>query len=194
MINTGLTLITAPTSEPITIDEVISHLRIDGSDEYGLIESYIKAARVYCEKWQNRAYIPQTWMLDLDDFPDEDYINIPLPPLQSVSSVVYYDTDDNNYTLSTSEYLVDIDNEPGRIYLNYSKTWPSITLRPANAVEITFIAGYGDADDVPQHIKQAILLLVGHMYENREATSFQNFTELPFAVESLLWTDRIVNI
>ena len=190
----SLVLVSAPTEEPVTIKNIMDHLRIDSDNEYNLIDTYIKTARQYCEKWQNRSYITQTWKLVLDDFPDEKYIELPLPPLQSVSSIIYYDIGDGSNTLPTSDYFVDISSEPGRVGLNYAKTWPSITLRPRNAVEITYVAGYGGASDVPEHIKHAIKLLVGHLYENREATSFQSFNELPFAVESLLWPDRIVNI
>jgi len=191
----ALTLVTAPTVEPVTVADIKSHLRIDTTDEDTLIEDYITAAREYCERYQNRAYITQTWNLTLNDFPDGDEIEIPLPPLQSITSIKYYGTDDTEYTLSTDDYMVDTDSEVGRVVLKYAKTWPSITLRPANAVVIQFVAGYGDADtDVPERIKQAIKLLVGHLYENREATSIRSIVNVPFAVESLLMLDRIVAI
>jgi len=190
-----LTLVTAPTVEPVTVTDIKSHLRIDTADDDTLLGVYITVARKWCEKFQNRAYITQTWNLILDDFPDGDVIEIPLPPLQSVSSITYYDTDDTAYTFSTDNYMVDTDSEPGRVVLKYAKTWPSITLRPANAVVIQFIAGYGGAaSDVPEHIIHAIKMLVGHLYENRENTDIRNIVEVPFGVKALLWADRVVSI
>jgi uncharacterized phiE125 gp8 family phage protein len=188
----GLKLTTPPASEPVTLQEIKDHLRILGTDEDALITVMIEPARDYCEKYQNRAYITQTWELALDQFPSEDRIRIPLPPLQSVSSVKYYGTDDTEYTLPAADYQVDIYSQPGRVVLKYGKSWPSVTLRPANGVIITFIAGYGTtADEVPERMKQAIKVLMGHLYENREATDLKELKEVPFAVHALLGLDRI---
>jgi uncharacterized phiE125 gp8 family phage protein len=164
------------------------------SVEDDLIESLITTAREDCESFQNRVYITQTWELWLDEFPSKDFIEIPLPPLQSISSIKYYDTDDTEATFSSDNYFVDVKSEPGRVVLNHGESWPSTTLRPANGVCVTFVAGYGDADDVPKAVKQAILLLIGHYYENREAvlTSGMNAVAVSMAVESLLWKKRIL--
>ena len=203
----GLKLITPPAAEPVALADIKAHLRITGTDEDALLTAMIEAARDYCEKYQNRAYITQTWELALDRFPpenyirifnlplqavSENYIRIPLPPLQSDLSVKYYGTDDTEYTFPVTDYQVDIHSQPGRVVLGYGKSWPSITLRPANGVIITFTAGYGDtADDVPEGVKQAIKVLVGNMYENREATDVKELKEVPFAVHALLGLERI---
>ena len=105
----------------------------------------------------------------------------------------YYDTSDTEYFIDAGDYFVDMKSEPGRIVLNYSKSWPSIVLRPANGVCVTFQPGYGDAaTNVPQRIRQAIKLLISHWYENREPVSTSGAIpkEMPFSVESLLWQDR----
>jgi uncharacterized phiE125 gp8 family phage protein len=191
----SLKLNTAPTVEPISLDEVKLHLRTDVDDplEDTLLESLIKSAREFCEGFQHRSLITQTWELWLDAWPDEDYIKIPLPPLQSVSSVKYYDTDDTEHTFSSDDYFVDSDSEPGRVALNYSEVWPTTTLRPVNGICVTFVAGYGDAAlDVPQKVRQAMLLLISHWYENREPIALTGAVpkEVPFSVEALLWQDR----
>jgi len=164
------------------------------SVEDDLLNSLITAARQYCEGFQRRAYISQTWHLWLDEFPNKAYIEIPLPPLQAAGvSIKYYDTSDAGTEWPTSNYFVDAKSEPGRIVLNYGNIWPSTALRPANGVCVTFIAGYGLlASDVPKKVKQAMLLLVSHWYENREAvaTSGAMPKEIPFSVEALLWQDR----
>jgi len=188
----GVKLITPPEDEPVILADIKDHLRITGTDEDALLTAMIEAARDYCEKYQNRAYITQTWELALDWFPPEDRIRIPLPPLQSVSNVKYYGTDDTEYTFPVADYQVDTHSQPGRLVLGYGKSWPSVSLRPANGVIITFIAGYGATEDeVPKRVKQAIKVLVGHLYEHREATDLKELKEVPFAVHALLGLDRI---
>lgn len=156
----------------------------------------IATAREDCEKFQNRAYISQTWEMWLDAFPSEDHLDIPLPPLQSVSSIKYYGTDDTEYTMAVADYFVDTKSFVGRVALGYGKTWPSATLRPANGVCITFIAGYGDAAAVPNYIKQAMMLTIGHLYENREDVIAglinTNASVLPRGAQHLLWKERVV--
>jgi len=165
------------------------------SAEDTLLTALITTAREYCEGFQNRAYITQTWQLWLDGWPSGDCIRIPLPPLQSVASIKYYDIADTEAVITASDYFVDDKSEPGRIILAYGRTWPTITLRPANAVCVEFIAGYRDVVEVPQRVKQAILLLVGHWYENREASLTGAISrEIEFAVKTLLSLDRVVPV
>ena len=191
----ALKLITAPAVEPITLTEAKAQLRVDGSTEDTQISSYILAAREYCEGFQNRQYITATWDLWLDDWPSKDRFDIPLPPLQSVASIKYYGTDNTEYTLAVTEYFVDDKSDPGRIVLAYGKSWPSTTLRPVNGVVVRFTAGYGLAASVPQKVKQAILLLITLMYEKRlPVVEGKIIGEVPFAVSSLLWLDRIVSV
>ena len=191
----NLKLFTPPAVEPVSLADIVSHLRIDSSDEDSLLLSMIEAARDYCESYQNRAYITQTWELALVSFPSGNEIILPRPPLQSsptAPTVKYYDTADVEATMAAADYMVDTYAEPGRIVLKYEKTWPSTTLRPANGVIIKYVAGYGaTAATVPERIIQAIKLLVGHMYENRESTDIKELKEIPFAVHSLLGLDRI---
>lgn len=191
----SIKLITAPTAEPITLAEAKAQLKIDWTDEDTQINGYILAAREHCEGFQNRALITQTWELWTDAWPCKDCFNVPLPPLQSVTSIKYYGTDDTEYTLATTEYFVDPVSQPGRIVLAYGKSWPSTTLRPANGVAVRFVAGYGLAAAVPQKVKQAMLLLVTLMYQKRlPIVEGKIVGEVPYAVSSLLWLDRIVPV
>jgi uncharacterized phiE125 gp8 family phage protein len=163
-------------------------------DDY--IKSLIKAAREYCQDFQNRAYITQTWELWLDEWPGKDFFKIPLPPLQDITEILYYGTDDYEYTMDDDDYFIDDKSEPGRVCLNYGKSWPGVTLRSHNGICITFEAGYGDtAVDVPEKVKQAMLLLVGHWYENREDVVLTGGigqpVKVPRAVDDLLWLERV---
>lgn len=170
------------------------------SAEDDLLTALITVARDYCEGFQNRAYITQEWELWLDDWPHEDYIRIPLPPLQSVEAIKYYDTDDTEATWDSGDYFVDVKSEPGRVALNWSEVWPTTTLRPTNGVLVEFTAGYGDlASDVPQRVRQAMLLMIGHWYEHREAVVISegrtvSTVEVPLAAKALLWLDRVVPV
>jgi len=194
----ALKLITGPASEPITLAEAKEHIRVetDFTADDDLITNLIIAAREYCEGFQNIAYITQTWELVLDKFPVKDYIQLPRPPLQSVTSVKYKDYEGTETTLDASKYIVDTDNEPGNVVLAYNESWPSFTPYPTGAVRVRFVAGYGDeAANVPQKVKQAIHLLMGHWYENREAVFTGTISkEIEFAVHALLWQDRVVPV
>ena len=190
----ALKLKIGPALEPVDLTTVKDHLRVDSDDDNGLITSLITVARRYAEKYQNYAYITQTWELWLDGWPDANYLKIPLPPLQSITAIKYYDTANKEAPFEDSKYFVDTKNEPGRIVLAYGKTWPTATLRPANGIYIEFKAGYGDAaNNVPEEIKQAIKMIVGDMYEHRENTIIgdQGY-EPPFAAKVLLGLDRVI--
>lgn len=164
-----LSLSSAPASEPLTTANAKAHLRVDISDDDTLIDAYVTVARELVEAWTSQALISQTWVYYLDDWPQSDTIWLPRPPLQSVTSVVYTDQDGSSATLSSSSYYVDTAGKPGRIVLKDGYSWPSVTLQIANGIAITYVAGYGDdAADVPTPIVQALRLLLGDMYENRE--------------------------
>lgn len=191
----GLSLVTGPTAEPVSLTEAKVHLNEDGTSDDTNITALIATAREDCESFQRRAYVTQTWDLTLDKWPDSDSIELPLPPLQSISFVKYVDKDGNETTWDSSNYFAAVKGEPGRLVLAYGKSWPSTTLRPAEAITVRFVAGYGAATVVPKMVKQAMLLLVGHWYANREAVMAArqggSALPVPFGVEALLWKDRV---
>jgi uncharacterized phiE125 gp8 family phage protein len=168
-------LTTAAAVPVVTASVARQQCRIDGSDNDEDLERLIGAATIHCEKICKRAFITQTWTLTMDGWCDRRYwcsevgmIYVPRPPLIAVSSIAYIDSNGTSQTLATDQYRVDAANEPGRIEPAYSVSWPS--LRPISGnVTITHTAGYGAAaTSVPDDIKHAILLLVGHWNENRE--------------------------
>ena len=190
----ALKLYAGPTSEPVTVSEAKSHCRVDITDDDTLIGTLITAARQHVENVLRRALFTQTWDLVLDEWPwASGWITVPLAPLASVTSVTYYDTAGTLYTLAAASYTVDTVSEPGRIVLNDGYTWPSTSLRPANPIYVRFVAGWSTTGAIPQAIKQAILLLIGHWYENREAlaTSGAIPKQLPLAVDALLAPYRV---
>ncbi len=164
----SLTLFAAPSEEPLTLAEAKDHLEEVATYKDDYITTLITVARQWAENHTRRALISQTWDLFLDGFPPWT-IEMPKPPLASVTTVKYTDTDGVQQTLAASLYDVDINAERGRIEPALNQVWP-VTRSVMNAVEIRFVAGYGAAADVPKKIKQAMLMLIGQLYDNREDT------------------------
>lgn len=182
----NLTLITAPAQEPVGTSAINTHLRISGSAEDALVGTYIAAARQYLENAQGRAYVSQTWDLYFDDWPPE-LIHVPLPPLQSVTHIIGYHSAGTAATVAASVYQVDAVSEPGRVSLAYGKSWPGHALRAVNGFVIRFVAGEGTAGDVSEVHKLMVKELVGHYYENREASTDTRVEELPLGLQALIW-------
>lgn len=203
-----------PAIEPVTLSYAKQHLRVDDSftDDDDYISALITAARRYVEKYTNRAIFNRSVLLTLDYFPwpgwgsttgstAHDYfmhwyyrgltIRLPLPSTVNVESLQYIANDGVTLvTIDPSKYTVDTTSEPARIAPVPGYTWPYQQNYIPGQVRVTFTAGtYGDGVEVntcPQTIVQAILLLIGHFYEHREAVTAGTLTEMPLAVESLL--------
>jgi uncharacterized phiE125 gp8 family phage protein len=129
------------------------------------LQSCIVAAREYGESITRRAFATQTLELLLDYFPTE--IELPMPPLQSVTSIKYKDSTATETTLAETEYIADTDSNIGKIVLAYGKTWPIFTAYPLNPIRVRFVAGY--TTDFPKIFKNAMLLHVGLMNKYRDA-------------------------
>jgi len=184
--------ITSPTVEPITLSDVEGQCRATLTGEEASVNTMIAAVRQKAENILHRAFITQTWDMVLDEF--TDVIEVSKPPLVSVASVKYYDPDGILQTLAATEYVIDTDSTPGRVYPAYGKSWPATQVRP-NAVRIQFVAGYGDAGtDVPACIRQWMLLNVTNLYENREtetvASGKLTMVDLSTLADSLLDPER----
>ncbi len=181
----GLTVTSEPNSEPVPTADALAHLRVDDSLENDYITALVAAARQHVEARTNRALVTQTLQMTLDYFPGvansildlqgevvghghDPAIRLPRSPVQSVNSITYIDDAGTTQTLAASKYDVDTSSIVPRITPAYGEVWP-ITRPIPNAVTVEFVAGYGAAGDVPQALKQAVLILVGTMYEHRES-------------------------
>lgn len=183
----------APTELPVPLEELKSHLRIDDTNSDADLAGYLRVAIDMLDGSEgllNRALCTQTWEYKIDDFPRCDWFDLPLPPLQSVSSVAYLDGNGDSQTFASSSYRVLNAADPrykGRIELGYGEAWPA-TRGIQQAVTITFIAGYGARNAVPEEIRQTIKLLAGHFYENRDTVAIGNLSvaEIPWALRALI--------
>lgn len=194
-----LTLKTAPAA--LALDwatEVKGHLRLDSEAERARIESVlIPAAEQYVEAQTNRQLVTATWTYYLDDFPcSGEPIELPKPPLQSVTTVKYRDTAGVLQTWAASNYSIETQAGPyalpGRIVPNWGVLYPSVYGQP-NDVAIEFIAGYGATyAAVPPLLKAALLLLVAEQFEQREESiSGTSINRIPLGVSALLWPFRV---
>ena len=158
-------LVTAPTTEPLTYAEVKAYLRLNGDDEQSFVTSLITVARQYVETQIWRPLINQAWAMnfDKDELTTQVY-NINKAPVTAVNSVTYYDLNNTLQTLSTNQYESDVYSTPARFRI---KTMPQVYDR-LNALQVNFNCGYANAAAVPTPIKQAMYMLIGHYYENRQ--------------------------
>lgn len=173
----SLELKTPATGLAVTLAEAKEHLRIDSSDEDSLITSLIHAATEYVSGrngFIGRALLEQTWYMYFTAFDD---IELPLPPCISVEGIIYKDTDGATQTLATSIYTVNVAREPALITLKPNQTWPE-TDGSWDAVKVEFTCGYAggspENDAIPHAIRAAIKLVLGDLYQNREAGAIVN--------------------
>lgn len=175
-----------PVSPVVSLAEAKRHLRVLHDDDDADIELFVAAASAAIEgpTGIGIALSPQTWRLSLDHFPCE--IIVPLWPVTAVTSVSYQDA--NGDTATVSGLRFDLDESPLRIWPARDTAWPETYCEPG-AVKITFACGY---EKLPADLRAAILLLVGHFYEHREAvTTDLKAVELPMGVASILERYRV---
>jgi uncharacterized phiE125 gp8 family phage protein len=171
-------------TKPVTLSEAKLHLKMDDiSADDDLINALIASATEHAQNYTNRVFINTEIVQVYDAFPTSgEVLRLAVSPLVSVGSVVYLDANGDSQTWDDANYVVDIYTEPSLIVEKNGSTYPD-TIDQRNAVTVTYTSGFGTtAADVPQPIKQAILLLIGHFYNHREDTVSEKRT----AAERLL--------
>lgn len=184
-----LTLVSAPAETPISLAEAKSYLKYDHTDEDTDVTASIEAATShldYANGILSRAIITQTWKLSLASPAIDGTVSLPVTPYASLSSIEYYDDDNVLQTLNTADFHVIEYEWVAMLVPNDGVEWPSVFDR-RDAIQITYVAGYGAAAATPAAIKQAIKYLTGHFMENRDMVAGgMEFHELPFAFQTLL--------
>lgn len=180
---------TSPASEPVTLQEAKTHIRVDTTEEDSYILALITAARERIEDWLDRAIVSQVRVYVRDKWPQGRVLSLPGGRMLSLISVSYRDSSGVEH--SFNDILPDTETVPARLILPPDKSWPADSLYPLNPIRVEYEVGYGSPADVPLKIKQALLLLVGHLYENREATSSDKLLEIPFGIAALLEHERV---
>lgn len=182
-------VITAASTFPVSLTEAKSHLKVDTSADDTYITSIIKAATQLSEEYTNRFFIDTVIEQTCSSFADLQTLF--KSKVSAVASVKYYDSDNSSQTLDSAIYDVQLNYEPSQIQLADGKSFPSITKRN-DAVVAKYTVGYGTASDVPEIIKQAILLTIANFYQNRNSVVVGRIaTELPMNVKWLLDTYKV---
>jgi uncharacterized phiE125 gp8 family phage protein len=183
-------LITAPTSELISLTDAKAYIRVETDADDALISSLITLAREYAEGITNQSLAQKTLEYSLKAFPDEDFIPLPKPPVVSITSIKYIDSSETEQTFDSAKYTLSTYGVEHLIYLKHGYSWASTTFRYYDAVLVRYAAGY-TASTLPATHRHAILMLVSHWYETRCLVG--NVTnEVAMTVSALLAQKRLL--
>lgn len=205
----ALRVVVPPTEEPVSVADAGAHLRLDayGSPpEYpdeALLTTLIPAAREYVEGLSGLVLTPKTLEMtgrsfdSLCRWPGDLGILLKTSPITGVESVRYVDGNGDEQTMTGSDWQLDSYAIVPTLFPAYGvSTWPSSRDEP-NAVRIRFTAGYAavtgspTAEVIPQSLRAAILLMLGHLYENREQTTGIKLEEIPLGIQALIEPYRL---
>lgn len=188
------------TTEPVSLETARLHLRLDteGSPpshpDDALVEALITVSREAVENFTELTLAINDFQMKMDVFPTAE-INLGTWPVNSIASITYTDANGTTQTISSADYALDTFSKPAQITLAYGKTWPMVRNQP-NAVTVTFEAGYtGDtspvSNELPKALKQAMLLTITDLYENRGAIASKQNYEIPVMAQYLMIPYRI---
>lgn len=181
-------------AEPITVAEFKAHQRIvhDAEDDY--IGTLIQAAREVVEQYTNRCLVPKVVTLRMDGFPaDRRFIELPMPPSVSLTSIAYIDTNGDTVSLAaTSTDDSDVGKgEPAIVALEPDADWPDAQEDRPGSVTVTYLAGYATPDDVPAGLKTACFWIAAWWYEQRMPVNVGNIVNaLPEHFQAVLQQHR----
>lgn len=181
------TVITPPVLLPVALSDAKQHLRVDVSDDDALITATIKAAAAYVENYTGRVLVETVFAKNYTHFPCE--ISLKRHPVISVDSLKYLNSEGVETTLSSSEYQIFLTSDTALIKPAYDKKWPLYRCNQYDSVVVEFTSGYDDIGNIPSDLRHALLLILGHWYENRESVvigSNLNVLEVPFAAKALM--------
>lgn len=174
----------APASNPVSLSEAKAHCVVDFTDDDTLIGSLVTAATNAVEEMTGKALVSQTWTRESPNAYGK--IAIEKRPLISVTGISYFDRDNAEQSADVADFFVYSDEDRAWIEPKPDNDWPDFYDRD-DALKITFTVGYST---VPEELKQAILMLVSHWYENRNAASEKAMTEIPLGVEAMIGLHR----
>lgn len=159
------------------------HSRISHSEDDTWLTMAIIVARQYIEKTCELSLITQTRRTTFAGF-HKPWLTLAYGPTISITTIEYYDQANALQTLAT--YQAALESNPCLIVPAAGQPWPSTMPNRIDAVKVTYVAGYGAAENVPAALKQGILLLVDFWYSNRSAVEMGSPGPIPFGVDALL--------
>ncbi len=194
----SLVLLSGPAVEPVSLAEAKAHLRVDHASEDALIQSLVLASRLHVEAGLGLALVTQFWRLVRDDWPADGFVILPLRPVQAIEAVNVETAPGAVTTLAATDYALEAAGASagdGQRLVATGAGWPGPSTR-IDGIGIDLRAGFGDtAADVPEPIRQAILMLVAHWYEHRDPIEIGTAAaRIPTAVGDLLKPYRQVRL
>ncbi|HVV63289.1 MAG TPA: head-tail connector protein [Pseudolabrys sp.] len=184
-------LLTAPAVEPLSLDEAKAFLRVDTTDEDGVIGALIAGSRIHIEAQTRRALITQSWRLSLDSWPVDGRLPVRPAPLQTLDAARIYDESGATHAIDTQAFVLDL----GSSALAFAPWALPAPGRVVSGIELDVTVGYGDAaTDVPEPLRQALRLLVAHWYENRGLVASGSVSALPVNIAALIAPYRMLSL
>lgn len=190
--------------EPITLAEARTHLRLipygspESHPDDNYVERLISISREWVEQYTRRVLQTKTIEVYANTF--EPQFVFQFLPIQEVDSITYLANDNTTKTVANGVYKFKVYENEAKLILGYNQEMPNDVIPEESAITITVNAGYtnGSSPDtypLPYPIKAAMLLIVGHLYENRQEDVLGNtrisFNSLPMGVYSLLQPYRL---
>ncbi|MGJ8526904.1 head-tail connector protein [Maritalea sp.] len=188
-------LLTGPAVEPVTLETAKTFLRVSDDVDDQLISTLISAARVHVETLTRRALISQVWRKTLDCWPQNNLVELPLGPFQNLVAVRVFNTNGDPVILPLAQFIGADHSAPAKLLLPKSISGQPM-LREDAAIEIDYQVGFGNtSDDVPADLKQSLLTLIGHWYQNREAVVMAGSGAIvPLGFDQLVAPYKVMNI
>jgi uncharacterized phiE125 gp8 family phage protein len=209
LIVAGITIVTEPSRKALDIEDVKNFLKLDEDSDEVFVRTLIGAAEKYVEEFTGRSLINRTLKLSLDGIQEVDLplwegvrlgpditfrhtiLQLPYSPVSSVTSIYTYDDAGTATEFDSDKYYVDTASNPSRVVLKNGETWPS-ALRVGNAVEITYVAGYGASPaNIPEPIRLALYQFIAFNYEHRGESEGAPVM-LPSSIDDLLHPYRVM--
>lgn len=182
--------------EPLSLSLARLHLKLDAELEGAeavhpddaLVSVLISAAREHAENFTGLSLVNRDHSFSMDEFPCS-YIDLQVWPVTAITEVSYVDENGAIQVLASGQYSLDNVSRPARLY-PVEDSWPT-TKKQNNSVSVVFDAGFGDSIPMPKTLKQSMLLIIGHLYENRQDVGQDRLIELPMGSVFLMTPHRI---
>lgn len=182
-------LITAPATEPVSLDELKTHLRYESEAEDSLLERLIATARAHTEAATRRVMISQVWRAYLDRWPAKRKVLLPISPVAEIAEVRVFNDAGEPSVISPSSYSLDAARTPSNLILQAAILAPTAY---ANGIEIDMVCGYGNAADVPTPLREAVLRLAAQWFEQRVETGRLTLSLPSSTIEALVSPYRVI--
>ncbi len=181
---------------PIPLAEFAAHLRlghgfVDDGSEDALLELYLRHAMAVVEARTSQALVTRPYLLQVAGWNRHGHLVLPLGPVAAIDRIRFVRAG-ATVELSPAEWAL----EPGRARQRLTAP-DGGALRPVPhgaLAELEFIAGHAPVwAEVPGDLRQAVLMLAAHYYENRHGELGED-AALPAAVGAILAPHRTARL